>query len=179
MNSYCALLIRCFSFLTLDSLSQPGSVYVRRLTDKHSVYAHKATADISLLGVRMPPPTHHQHHSGALKASLTLLPEPQWGWVGEGIADTGVVCQKKEKEKKNKQKITVRIDHFFSLRVQMHTYPLAVALCLVSLVPSFPPSQCRTASCVFRNRSPLVRPFVHRSDPPPPSLVSLSFGTDI
>lgn len=104
-------------------------MYVHRLTDKHSVYAHKATADISLMGVRIPPSIysdHHHHLSGALKASFTLLAEPRRGWREgvEGKADTGVVFQKK-------RKILVRIGHFFSLRVQMHTYPLAVALYLL------------------------------------------------
>lgn len=49
------MLLLFFSII-FESSNQPGSVHVRRITDKHSVYAHKATADISLLGVRMPPP---------------------------------------------------------------------------------------------------------------------------
>lgn len=52
-----ALLCKTFPlFSWSQSWSQPGRVHVRKITDKHSVYAHKATADISLLGVRMPPP---------------------------------------------------------------------------------------------------------------------------
>jgi len=134
-------------FVVFKSSSQPGSVYVHRLTDKHSVYAHKTTADISLLGVRMPPPpatTTTTTTLGLLKRLSHCCQSPSGGGRG-GIADTGVVCQNFFKKLKT---ITVRIGHFFSLRVQMHTYPPAVALCLVSLVPSFPPSECRTASCV-------------------------------
>lgn len=162
-----------FCFLIFKS--QPTSVYVHRLTDKHSVYADKATADISPLGVRMPSLTPHPP-SPPLWGSNSIFhsaARAQWGWVGEGIADTGVVCQKKYKSRK------LRIGHFFSLRVQMHTYPPAVALRLVSLVPSFQPSECRTASCVFRNRSPLVFPSLCTGLNLFFFSVLLCFGTDI
>lgn len=109
--------------------SQPGSVYVRWLTDKHSVYAHKATADISLLGVRIPPTTT----LGLLKHLSQCCQSPSAAGRGRATRTLGWSVNKNKK----KQKITMRIGHFFSLRVQMHTYPPAVALRLLSLVPSF------------------------------------------
>lgn len=95
VNSYCALMCKMlllFFSIIFESSNQPGSVHVRRITDKHSVYAHKATADISLLGVRMPPHPLLPPLWSSI-ASFTVLPEPQWGWEGEAMADTGVVCQ--------------------------------------------------------------------------------------
>lgn len=59
-------------FFIFKSSSQSGSVYVCRLTDKHSVYAHKATADISLLGVRMPPKPAHPTTTTTTAAALGL-----------------------------------------------------------------------------------------------------------
>ena len=138
---------------------------VRRLTDKHSVYAHKATADISLLGVRMParpippqrpppPPPPLRCSNGVFHSAARVSSGAGRGGGGRG-GNSGHWCGLSNRRKKRKSR-KLRIGHFFSLRVQMHTYPPAVALCLVSLVPSFPPSERRTASCVFRNRSPLV-----------------------
>lgn len=123
------MLLLFFSII-FESSNQPGSVHVRRITDKHSVYAHKATADISLLGVRMPPPPtattslelYSVFHSAA-RAPVGL------GGGGHGGHWCGLSIKKKKAEN--------RIGHFFSLRVQMHTYPPAVALCLMSLSPKF------------------------------------------
>lgn len=69
------------------------------------------------------------------------------------MVDTGVVCQKKKK-----QKIELVT---FSLRVQMHTYPPAVALCLMSLVPQVYCPQNVEQPPVFLGPPP--HPFVHRS----------------
>lgn len=85
---------------------------VRRLTDKHSVYAHKATADISLLGVRMParpippqrpppPPPPLRCSNGVFHSAARVSSGAGRGGGGRGgIADTGVVCQTEEKKEK-------------------------------------------------------------------------------
>lgn len=70
----------------------------------------------------------------------------------------------------------MRIGHFFSLRVQMHTYPPAVALRLVSLVPSFSSRNVEQPPAFLEapppHRSPLCTGLNFVS-------VLLSFGTDI
>lgn len=111
------------------------------------------TADISLLGVRLP--RHRYHHRSAALKSLGAG-APVW-LVGGG--QSGLWCGLLTKSKRRKlwwELVTFSLSGF-----KMHTYPPAVALCLLSLIPSFPPWQCRTASCiffpflVFGNRSPL------------------------
>lgn len=64
-------------------------VYVCRLADKHSMYGYKATADISLVGVKIPLSTDN---SAALKASLHMAGRTGMWWreggggEGDGIA---------------------------------------------------------------------------------------------
>lgn len=96
------------------------------------MYAHKATADISLLGVRMPPPDPNPPTATITLELYSVSHSVARFTVGLGGGRAGHGGQWCGLSKKKKAEN--RIGHFFSLRVQMHTYPPAVALCLMPLV---------------------------------------------
>lgn len=138
-----------------QSWSQPGRVHVRKITDKHSVYAHKATADISLLGVRMPPPPPPPcpvlPPLWDSVASFTVLPEPRWGWGGEGRSWRTLVWSGKKKKKRKMPKlelVTFSLSGFKCTHILQQSPSVSC-----SPLPVFCPLKCRTASCVFRTPS--------------------------
>lgn len=143
-------------------------VHVHRLIDKHSVYAHKATADTSLLDVRMP----HHHHTGALKAPFTAQPEPQIGREEANIADTGVVCQKKIKAENYGENRSLFLSQGSNVHISSSSRPLSCvpgSMFFHAQIAEQPPALLETAL-------PSISPFVHRSEL---FSVLLSFGTDI
>lgn len=112
----------------------------RQIADKHSTHAHKATADISPLGCQAPPSLHT--HSPTLPPLTHRLPTTtslelcrvRGRASGVGRGHSGYCCGLTDKKKNQHNNKTIELVAF-SLRVQMHTYPSAVALRLVFPVP--------------------------------------------